>query len=86
MRISKFDKRSLLTRIRQKISFHYVDEDGVVESSFQALAGKPHEAYRLFNEQVQGCKAIRDRFDIAGEWSRRELLKDLNTPSASRRA
>lgn len=42
------------------------------------LIGKLHEAYRLFNEQVQGNKEIRERFGIAGEWSGRQPLIGLN--------
>jgi hypothetical protein len=42
------------------------------------LIGKLHEAYRLFNEKVQGDEAVRERYGIRGEWSGRKLLKDLN--------
>jgi hypothetical protein len=43
---ARFKGGSLLTKIRQKISFHYVDRDGLFEASFRALADdEPWELY-----------------------------------------
>lgn len=53
-------------------------EAGQVMIIMRILVAKLHEAYRVFNERVQGDAAIRERYNVRGEWSGRELLRELN--------
>lgn len=53
-------------------------EAGQVMIIMRLLIGKLHEAYRVFNERVQGDAAIRDRYRIRGNWSGSDLLNRLN--------
>src|SRR5262245_27696849 len=54
-------------------------EAGQVLIIMRNLIGKLHEAYRVFNEKVQGDAAIRERYGIRGKWSGQDLLKELNS-------
>lgn len=54
-------------------------ENGQVTILMRVLVGKLHEAHRFFQSCVQGDRALRERYRIAGDWEGKALLKQLNS-------
>jgi hypothetical protein len=77
--INVLQKLMLMLR-RGDAPSHLIDivEAGQVMIVMRILIGKLHEAYRVFDQRVQGDPAIRERYGIRGDWSGRDLLRKLN--------